>query len=713
MNAHATFSPGRADANQQKLPPLRQDLEYLEQGSDANGSPAWVLYDPLQHRYFRIDQASRELLRHWQAGVSVSELAAAAREAAGVVVDDEQCAALVNFVRRQRLCEDAVSIAPDASRHDQRSWLMFIAERYLFFKVPLFRPNALLQASLPLVAPFYTRTMLVVVVLCGALGLYFVVQQWQKFVSTAADMASISGALWFLCAFVVVKSLHELGHAFTAARNGLHVAAMGVAFMVMAPILYTDVTDAWRLRSRRRRLAIHAAGVAVEISLACFALLAWAVLPDGTARIVAFSIATTGLVLTLAINLNPCMRFDGYFVLSELLGIDNLQTRAFAFGRWQLRQWLLAPDLPPPEILPARLQVSLIAYAWATWIYRLFLFTAIAVIVYTTFFKVLGLLLFALEIWLLIVRPIYREIAHWPKMVRAGQAGLRRFASLAVLCVLIALLFLPLSGKVEVPAIVEAGRLANVYPARAGQLAKIRVKPGQRVEKGAELFRLHDPTLENEIIIARNRLKLGRLRLQRVALDYSDREAALVLQNEAALLNDRLQGLERERSELVVRAPFAGVVSDVPTDLHVGQWIAKSFRLALVVGQHRVVARGYVLDSDLHRIELGASGKFVADLVTLPAATVVLKGISLAATEQLELEDLAKAHGGGVVARLDDNEHYIPLRPHYLAQFEVTEQRSTPHQVLRGVIQLDGAPESAMMRVYLLVARIVIRESGF
>ncbi|NHW78486.1 site-2 protease family protein, partial [Escherichia coli] len=78
-----------------------------------------------------------------------------------------------------------------------------------------------------------------------------------------------------------VKSLHELGHAFTAARYGLHVPAMGVAFMVLAPILYTDVTDAWRLSSRRQRMAIHAAGVIVELALASIALFAWALLPDG------------------------------------------------------------------------------------------------------------------------------------------------------------------------------------------------------------------------------------------------------------------------------------------------------------------------------------------------------------------------------------------------------------------------------------------------
>ena len=172
-------------------------------------------------------------------------------------------------------------------------------------------------------------------------------------------MFSFEGAVYFTLSLILLKAAHELGHALTASRFGCYVPNMGVAFMLMMPLLYTDVTDSWRLSSRRQRLLIGVAGIAVELALACFATFLWVFLPDGSARGIAFMVATTGWVLSLAFNLNPCLKFDGYYLLADLIGVDNLQPRAFALGRWKLRQILFAPTLEPPELLSRRMRNGL------------------------------------------------------------------------------------------------------------------------------------------------------------------------------------------------------------------------------------------------------------------------------------------------------------------------------------------------------------------
>src|SRR5688500_3708598 len=145
------------------------------------------------------------------------------------------------------------------------------------------------------------------------------------------------------------KVLHELGHAYTAHRHGCRVPAMGAAFLVLWPVLYTDTNEAWKVASRNARLQIGAAGMAAELALAACATLLWSFLPDGPLRSGVFLLSTSTWIITLAVNLSPFMRFDGYFLLSHLLNTPNLHERAFAFGRWHLREWLFGLGAPEPE----------------------------------------------------------------------------------------------------------------------------------------------------------------------------------------------------------------------------------------------------------------------------------------------------------------------------------------------------------------------------
>ena len=135
--------------------------------------------------------------------------------------------------------------------------------------------------------------------------------------------------------------------------------------------------------------------------------------PKHSARPRAFLLATAGWVMSLAVNLNPFMRFDGYYLLSDYLGIENLQERSFAFGRWRLRELLFAAGDAAPGRERGRLRAMLVLYAWGTWIYRFFLFLGIALLVYHFAVKVLGIALFAVEICVFLAIPIRKEITHW------------------------------------------------------------------------------------------------------------------------------------------------------------------------------------------------------------------------------------------------------------------------------------------------------------
>ena len=221
---------------------------------------------------------------------------------------------------------------------------------------------------------------------------------------------NLEGAFIYAIAIIIVKIIHEFAHAYTAKYYKLYVPTMGIAMIVLWPVLYTDVTEGWKLQKRSQRLAISFAGIAAETIVAGISTFFWGISEPGLFQSVCFVIASVTWISTLVINLNPAMRFDGYYIMCDLTGIDNLQLRAFNYTRWQLRKWLLGLDVPCPEdlVTPQR-KYGMIIYTIYTWIYRLFLYTAIAVFVYYKFTKALGVFLFLVEIIVFLMLPFFSE----------------------------------------------------------------------------------------------------------------------------------------------------------------------------------------------------------------------------------------------------------------------------------------------------------------
>jgi len=372
------------------LPALRQNLQLLPGSPDEDGAPRWLLFDVVRNRYYTISRITLDMIRHWVAGIDLEAyLDRLARQ--HIDVAREEVLALLDFLLANNLIETRSAQGSEyihrqhlASKPGPWQWML---HNYLFFRIPLFRPDAWLTRWAPRLDWLFGVQALWLMLALGLTGGLMVLRDWDRFQSTFMHFFSLEGVLWYGLALAAVKSIHELGHAIEAKRQGCRVASIGLAFLVMMPVLYTDTTDAWRLTSRRARLRIAIAGVRMELYIAMLATFLWNLLPDGPWRSVAFFLATTSWIASLLVNTSPFMRFDGYYVLSDLLGVENLQQRAFALGRWQLRRLLFGLDDPVPEPLPRHRARLLIAYAWGTWIYRLFLFLGIALLVYHFFFK--------------------------------------------------------------------------------------------------------------------------------------------------------------------------------------------------------------------------------------------------------------------------------------------------------------------------------------
>ncbi|MBS0452375.1 MAG: HlyD family efflux transporter periplasmic adaptor subunit [Proteobacteria bacterium] len=699
------------------LPELRQDLRLIEGGAGggALAGPGWRIHDPLAQRFFAVDDDAVHMLARWGEG-TVGAMRKAVANATGRLLEDAQVAELIEFVQRHELVRPQpqqtfarVRRQPDAQRH---SWSSRLLHGYLFFKVPLARPDAFLRRAQGVAAVMFHPAFWVAAAVLGLFALYLVSRQWERFVHTFPDMFSVAGVLTIGASLALTKTLHELGHGFAAVRFGSRVTTMGVAFVVMTPILYTDTTDAWRLSSRGQRVLIDAAGMLVELLVAVVATLAWVFLPDGAMRHAAFALATTGWVLSLAVNLNPLMRFDGYYLFSDLIGVPNLQERAFAMGRWWLRELLFGFGDKKPEPAQGRHQWLLIGFSYATWVYRFFLFLGIALLVYHYFFKLLGIFLFLVEIGWFVVLPAWREFKVWlARRSDAAAASVRR--TLLILLGLGGVAAVPLPYTVRIPAVLSAARQAPAFAPRPAQIESVRVRAGDPVRAGQVLLALSAPAIEQDLRAAQEREQLLQERIGRRASDERDLDQSLVLERELHLERDRIAGLERERTRLLVRAPLDGIVAELAPELSPGRWIGDKTRLALVVQPGAFEVRGYLDAQDVRRIQAGDEGLFVDEMRLKSPWPIDVTRVGAAAVERLDIWMLASALGGTVPALLKEGK---PLPEQ--AVFEVVARTHdgaampAPLTEIRGEMQVRGRARSLAALFLRRVAHVLVREAG-
>jgi putative peptide zinc metalloprotease protein len=697
------------------LPPLREDLRLIAGASATDGSPTWVIVDPVRGKYFQIGWAAYQILSRWNSQ-SAEAVLSQIREETTCHATRQDIDDLLRFLYGNHLMQEppqggyrAYVAQVEAARPQ---WLMWLVHHYLFFQIPLVRPDRFLRATLPFVDWLFSKSIAWIIALIGLAGVYLVSRQWDTFTATVLHFFTPRGLALYALSLAVVKVFHELGHAYTATRYGCRVPTMGIAMVVMVPMLYSDTSDAWKLTSRHQRAAIGAAGMVVECALAALAIFAWNFLDDGVARSLVFIVATTSLMVGAGINLSPFMRFDGYYVLSDLLGIPNLHDRAFAFGRWQLRRLLLGLDMPMPEPVAAAQRRFLVWFAWGVWAYRFTLFLGIALMVYHYFFKLLGLVLFAIEIGWFIVLPIVRELKAWWTLRGAIPKQGRAWASVGFLAFLMAVLFIPWSDRISLPAVLESTPHATIYAPVPGRIVELAANEGRRVEVGDRLVVLESPVLEKDMALTRKRIEVEQLRGQR---QFVDRQELAKHQVTLETLKARLSQFEdllQQQRNLALTAPIAGVVTDRAEALHVGQWINKELPLAYVIDPAGEELHALAPETEVGYLHAGQSARFIpqgSDRSSLEAQIVEIRDID---ESSFTVPYLASLYGGDVPVREDANRRLKPENSVYRVTLHLVGSPPRWNQAVRGTVLVKGPRISFAQRAWEQGARIFIRESG-
>ena len=697
------------------IPYLRQDLEILRGNSREDGSPAWLLYDAVRNKYFTLGLTAFKLIKNWKGGEDIQNFEKKIN-LEGIETNSDEIKSFIGFLQQNNLILQPsgqnVSYLLQQKNSMKKSWMLNLVHSYLFFKIPLFKPDEWLGKNLSKVKNLGSAKFRNLIYILGFIGICLVIQQFEVFKKTFLYFFTFNGLMLYFITLILVKCLHELGHAFVAKNYGCRVSAIGIAFLVFFPFLYTDTTDAWRLRNHKERLLINFAGILTELHLALIATFIWGLLPEGGLKSAMFFIATTSWISSLLINVSPFMRFDGYYVFSDWLKAENLQPRSFALARWKIRETLFGLNHKPPEEINPSRRWTFIVYAWATWLYRFFLFIGIALLVYHLAFKILGIILFIIEIYWFIMLPIIKELKNWYMMKSEMKFNKQSTRTIIILVFLSMIIFLPWKSSLKIPAVYVSEKYSKIYSPYPAKIKQIFVSKDEQVTKGQNLIELYSPDLDKNISSLRRKIKLTKTKINRLSDSAGNMDQYLTLQQRLIALQDELSGLSRVQNKLVIKAPIKGQIKDF-YNLSEDMWVGNLDQLLGIVHYGTGRVRGFIKEEQIDRFLEKNPAVFIPNDGVHDKVYLVSKSLDLSAINNLPYISLSSIHNGPVAIRnfTGGEFQYRPQTAHYIAEFELVKQSKIKFE-LPGYVHIEGSRYSPFVKLFKNVFAILVRESG-
>ena len=698
------------------IPYLRQDLEIFRGNSREDGSPAWLLYDAVRNKYFTLGLTAFRLIKNWRGGEDIQNFEKKINTQ-GIETTGDEIKSFVGFLQQNNLIiqpqGQGVPYLMQQKNSLKKSWLMNLIHSYLFFKIPLFTPDEWLGRTYNKVKFLGSKKIRNIIYILGFIGLFLVIQQFENFSKTFLYFFSIKGLMLYFITLVFVKCLHELGHAYIAKHHGCRVSAIGIAFLVFFPFLYTDTTDAWRLRNHKERLLINFAGIFTELHLALIATFVWGVLPEGGLKSAAFFIATTSWISSIAINVSPFMRFDGYYVFSDWLKAENLQPRSFALAKWKTRETLFGFNHKPPEEINPSRRWTFIIYAWSTWVYRLFLFIGIALLVYYFAFKVLGIILFAIEIYWFIMLPIIKEIKQWWLMRSEMRINKQTFRTTAILIITLMVLFLPWKSSMKIPAVYISEKYSKIYSPYSAKIKSVLITKDQEVELGQNLIELYSPELDKDINSIRRKILLTKTKINRMSGTSGNMDEYLTYNQRLIALQSELSGLTKTKEKLLIKAPNKGKVKDL-VSLSNEMWVSNLDQLLGIVHYGTGNVKAFIREEHIDRFQENTPAVFIPNDGDHKKIHLISSKLDLSSVNNLPYIALSSIHSGPIAIRnfTSGEYQYRPETAHYVADFKLVNKSSIKFE-LPGYVHVEGNRYSPFVKFFRNVFSVLIRESGF
>lgn len=573
-----------AESTQHRMPAVRMRADLVMVRRRYRGRVSWIVKNPLSLEYYRLHDEDHFLLTQLDGTRTLAEICREfnRRFAPRTLDESELHRYLVMLHRNGLVVSDMTGQAAVLERrgHDRRRQAR--SERFGNILALRFRgldPGPLFEAVYPWTRWCFSSTAVCAALLLAITAAATVVGQFDRFQAALPSFHEFfagENLFWLAATMAGVKVLHEFGHGLLCTHFGGRCHELGFMLLCFTPTMYCNVSDSWLLPGKWRRAAIGAAGLYVELILASLAVFIWRYSEPGFIHAVSLNVIFVCTVSTLLVNANPLMRYDGYYILSDLLEVTNLSGTASAMLRRTAGRICLGlPYESDADEEASPLHRTLLAvYAVAAPIYRLFVFFGILWFLNKCFepyrLDFIGHALGCAAAAGVIVRPAvsaYRLASNPGRMSQVNKSRLTLTMSI-VGGLLLAALVVPLPHRTFAPLEIRPRDAHSVYVEIPGTLVEVLVKPGDRVVAGQPLAHLTNIDVGFEIdrlAARRDETQIVVASLRKERFDDAAAEARLsVAEQSLAAFEQLLAKRETDAKRLTIRAPADGVVLPPP-----------------------------------------------------------------------------------------------------------------------------------------------------
>ncbi len=570
-------------------PRLRPHVEVTRQR--YRGRRWYVVHDPTSNQFYRLNPVANDFVGMLDGHRSVEEAwkASLAKFGDAAPTQNEVITLISQLYNANLMTADTTPETEQLLRRGRertKKKVMAQAVGIMYLKIKLFNPDPMLRWLEPIVRPLLNKWVFLVwlaFVAWSAVNVLTSPEAGRLFegFSNALDPANW---VYIAVVWIVTKAIHESGHGLICRRFGGQVPEFGVMMLVLFPAPYVDASACWAFPSRWKRMAVGAGGMIFELTVAAIAswVWLWAVqsgrAEDPIAKLTYFTMVTAS-VTTVLFNANPLMRFDGYYILADLLEVPNMMQRSMKMLQylWQKHVYRLR-NLTPPSTQRGEAAI-LVVYGVGAMIYRVFLFLSITLFLVGKFF-VVGVLLAVWTAAAWFVIPVGKFV-HW--LATGPVLGEHRGRTIGITLACIALGLLTL-GVIPMPdhrrgwGVIESRSQSGIYVKTDGFVDVAHVKPGDAVKAGDPIVTMSNPELEIQRVSSVASIEELQIE-ERAAIAKGETAAAQVAQERLAVLREGLDEIDRKLRELVVVAPHDGVIVGGDPTKSVGAYLKRGVSL--------------------------------------------------------------------------------------------------------------------------------------
>jgi putative peptide zinc metalloprotease protein len=737
-------APSAADASSARPVPLRKRPDLLISRQRYQGVTSWVVKDPAALTYFRFKDEEYFLLCALDGDASLEDIQRGFQKRfAPARITLEALQHFIGSLHRSGLVISDASGQGDQLQQRSRErhrrarwgrWLNILAIRFRGID-----PTGILNATYPLVSWLYRPTMVAACCLFMTSAALLVAVQFDVFLARLPafhDFFGASNILWLMVALSATKVLHEFGHGWTCRHFGGECHEMGVMLLVLTPCLYCNVSDSWMLPNKWHRAAIGAAGMYVELILAAIATYVWWFSEPGLLNQLALSVMFVSSVSTVVFNANPLMRYDGYYILADLLEIPNLRQKASRILTRFLARWCLGIKPPPDTFLPWRHQLLFGLYGVLSTIYRWLVLFSILWFLSRVFapyrLQIIGQLIAVASIVGLIGVPGWHVVQFFRVPGRLATVKFARCLLTAGLVggILAVACLWPLPYRVFCPVEVRPLDAAPVYVQTPGTLEAVYLRPGQPVDSAetpAVLARLANPDLDIQIAELRRQLEEAQAHVRALEIRRTD-DAEVGKQipsarETVAAVERQLAEAHKKREQLLLVAPQSGTIlraPEVPVDsdnnrldrwsgtpLHdrnLGCYLQTGDLFCLVADPKRMEAVLAVDESDVEFVATGTIAEILLDQAPDQILQATIYTLSKSDLKEAP-RSMTNRAGGDLPTRPGQAGNDRPLTPVYQALARFDNKDGRLRVGLRGYAKIDAGNQTLAARLYRYLCR--------